>query len=86
MKIRLFLKENNKYNFYNLDLTPKTILTSTNIVLPMSEEERNKIFSRENTGQEKEKKFYSPQPVKKFGSFQSIVKEIEPYLIKKFQE
>ena len=86
LKGKLFLKENNKYNLFNIDLIPKTILTATDITIPLSEEQKNMILSRENSEHEKEKKFYSPQSLKKVDSFKSLVDEIEPYLIKKFQE
>ena len=82
---RMFYKESNKQNLFNLNIAPKSIFTSSNFIIPIRGKDKKPILSNEIDKIIKEKKIHSPQNLKKINSFKSIVNQIEPYLIKKFK-
>ena len=82
---KIFYKETNKQNLFNLNIAPKSIFTSSNYIIPIPGKDKKPILSNEIDKIIKDKKIHSPQSLKKINSFKSIVNQIEPYLIKKFK-
>ena len=84
---KMFFKKYNKQNLFKFENSPKTIYTSSDFTIPITnpEESKNKTFQdNEKDKWSTKKKFYSPRE-SKIESFKSIVDKIEPYLIKKFK-
>ena len=82
---RMFYKDTNKQNLFNLNIAPKSIFTSSNFIIPIRGKDKKPILSNEIDKIIKDKKMHSPKNLKKIDSFKSIVDQIEPYLIKKFK-
>jgi len=85
---KMFFKKYNKQNLFKFENSPKTIYTSSDFTIPITnpEESKNKTFQdNEKDKWNTKKKFYSPRE-SKIESFKSIVDKIEPYLIKKFKQ
>ena len=85
---KMFFKKYNKQNLFKFENSPKTIYTSSDFTIPITnpEESKNKTFQdNEKDKWSTKKKFYSPRE-SKIESFKSIVDKIEPYLIKKFKQ
>ena len=85
---KMFFQKYSKQNIFNSKNSPKTIYTSSNFSIPISnpEESKNKTFQDNDKNKlNTKKKFYSPRE-SKVESFKSIVDRIEPYLIKKFKQ
>ena len=82
---RMFYKDTNKQNLFNLNIAPKSIFTSSNFIIPIPGKDKKPILSNEIDKIIKDKKMHSPKNLKKIDSFKSIVDQIEPYLIKKFK-
>ena len=82
---RMFFKEMNNQNLFNLNLSPKTILTTSNFIIPLPDKKKKPLFYNEIEKIIKEKNFISPQKIEKIESYKSIINKIEPYLIKKFK-
>ena len=83
---RLFYNETHKEKLFNINISPKTIFTTSKFVIPIPEKDKKMMVSKEIDRIIKEKKFYSPKFMTKIDSYKSIVNHIEPFLIKKFKE
>lgn len=85
---KMFFKEYSKQTLFNFENAPKTIYTSSNFSIPVSnpEDSKNKTFQDNDKDKWNTKKRFNSPRESKIESFKSIVDKIEPYLIKKFKQ